>query len=163
MRTACAVIAAVVTASTASAADRQAELDKVIQQYHRGLDEFVKGRPQHGMALFSRKPDVTLGNPFGPFAKGPEQVMETANRAAKKYQDGSATGFDRISTYVTPNLAYIVEVEHFNAKMVGRDDFASLALRCTTVFRREDGTWKIVHRHADPITTPRTAESVITK
>ncbi len=154
---------AVLMSSAAFAADAHAELDKVIQQYHRALDEFVKGRPEHGMALFSRKPDVTLGNPFGPFAQGPQQVIETANRAAKNYQDGSATGFDRISTYVTPRLAYIVEVEHFNVKMVGQDDFAPLALRCTTVFRREEGTWKIAHRHADPITKPRTAESVITK
>jgi hypothetical protein len=25
--------------------------------------------------------------------------------------------------------------------------------RVTTVFRREDGTWKVTHRHGDPITT----------
>jgi hypothetical protein len=29
------------------------------------------------------------------------------------------------------------------------------------IFRPEEGTWKIVHRHADPITTPQAVESVI--
>jgi hypothetical protein len=29
------------------------------------------------------------------------------------------------------------------------------------IFRPEDGTWKVVHRHADPITTLQPAESVI--
>jgi ketosteroid isomerase-like protein len=24
-------------------------------------------------------------------------------------------------------------------------------LRVTTVFRREDGEWRVVHRHADPV------------
>jgi hypothetical protein len=36
-----------------------------------------------------------------------------------------------------------------------------VALRVTTVWRREDSEWKVVHRHGDPITTMRPAESVI--
>lgn len=32
---------------------------------------------------------------------------------------------------------------------------------CEVLFSHEDGTWKLVHRHADPITTPRPSESVV--
>jgi hypothetical protein len=31
----------------------------------------------------------------------------------------------------------------------------------TTNFRPEDGIWKIVHRHADTITSPRPLESIM--
>ena len=36
-----------------------------------------------------------------------------------------------------------------------------IAIRVTTVFRREDGNWKVTHRHGDPITSMRLAESVL--
>ena len=47
------------------------------------------------------------------------------------------------------------------AKVGGAEDITPIAQRATMVFRPEDGEWKVVHRHADPITTPQPAESVI--
>jgi len=62
---------------------------------------------------------------------------------------------------VTPELAYVVEIERAKAKVGGREDVTPDALRATMIFRPEDGAWKVVHRHADPITTVQAAESVI--
>ena len=70
-------------------------------------------------------------------------------------------GFERISQYATADLAYIVEFERTRAKIGGTDDMVSFSLRVTTIFRREDDGWKVVHRHADPITTPRPIESAL--
>jgi ketosteroid isomerase-like protein len=30
-----------------------------------------------------------------------------------------------------------------------------LSVRVTSLFRLEDGNWKLVHRHADPLQMPR--------
>ncbi len=70
-------------------------------------------------------------------------------------------GFETIAKYVTPELAYAVWLERASVKMGGMEDFAPSTLRVTMVFRAEDGNWKVVHRHADPITTAQPAESVI--
>jgi ketosteroid isomerase-like protein len=137
------------------------ELGAVIERYHRSLDAFMRGDHEPARALFSERDDVTLGNPFGPFARGFEQVVETMARAAAHYRDGEAVGFDAISSYVGPELACIVEVERLRSKVGGADELAPLALRVTTLFRKEDGQWRIVHRHADPITTERSADSVL--
>jgi len=137
------------------------DFDEVIQRYHRGLGEFMTGDPEPAVSTYSRRDDVTLGNPFGPFARGWTQVMDAAARAASNYKSGRAIRFDLIAKFATPDLAYIVEVEHYEAKVGGRDEFAQLALRATSIFRPEDGTWKLIHRHADPITVARPAESVI--
>jgi ketosteroid isomerase-like protein len=55
---------------------------------------------------------------------------------------------------------HIVEIERTRAKIGGSDEVGSVSLRVTTIFRREDDEWRIGHRHADPITTPRTFESI---
>ena len=83
-------------------------------------------------------------------------------RATSNYRDGEIVGFENVAKYVTPELAYGVWIERPKAKLGAREDITPFALRVTMIFRpEEDGEWKIVHRHADPITTPQPAESVI--
>lgn len=82
-------------------------------------------------------------------------------RAASRYRDGEIVGFENVAKHVTSELAYIVEIERYQAKIGGGEDIVPVALRVTSIFRPEGGTWKIVHRHADPIITAQPAESVI--
>jgi ketosteroid isomerase-like protein len=82
-------------------------------------------------------------------------------RATAHYKDGEVIAFEGVAKQITPDLAYVVEVERYKAKVGGGHDLVPVSLRVTTIFRPEDGSWKILHRHADPITTPQTAESVI--
>jgi len=137
------------------------ELEDVIDRSHEALDAFQKGDPAPALQLFSQRDDVTLANPFGPPARGWDAVVETAQQAASNYREGEAVGFERVSGYETPELAYIVEIESYRSKVGGSEDLTPLALRVTTVFRREEEGWRIVHRHADPITSTRPAHSVL--
>src|SRR5437899_53904 len=142
---------------------RTVDFDEVVEQYQRALGDFAKGNPEPNKMVFSHREDVTLANPLGPPVRGWEQVAATGERAASQVRDGEIVGFDIVAKYVTPELAYIVWVERNKAKLGGRQDVAPIALRVTTIFRPEDGTWKVVHRHADPITTAQPIESIIQK
>jgi ketosteroid isomerase-like protein len=84
-------------------------------------------------------------------------------RAASLYRDGEFTAFENVVKYVTPELAFIVEVERFRVKIAGREEVAPVALRTTSVLRPEDGIWKVMHRHVDSINTAQPAESIIQK
>ena len=139
------------------------DLDAVIEKSHRALDAFTKGDPAPLQALYSQRDDVTLANPFGPAQKGWPQVSDTMARAAEHYRSGRALGFEQIAKYAAAELAYLHELERFEAKMGGSEGLTHVSLRCTTVFRLEEEGWKIVHRHADPISGSRPAESVIQK
>ena len=139
------------------------DLDQLIERYHSALGEFMTGNPQPAIAFFSRSDDITLANPFGPVARGPNQVKLAAERAAMNYSGGRALSFQPFAKHVTPDLAYLVEVERYEAKVGGRDDVTPFALRVTSIFGRETEGWKLVHRHADPITTVQRPESVLSR
>ena len=137
------------------------DLDQLIERYHSALSEFMTGKAQPAVAFFSARDDITLANPFGPVARGPNQVRLAAERAAMNYRGGRAISFEQFAKGVTHDLAYLVEVERYVAKVGGRDDLTPFALRVTSIFSRETDGWKLLHRHADPITTVAPAESVL--
>ncbi len=129
------------------------ELEQAVEQHHLAADEFARGNADPIKAVFSHRDDVTLANPFGPAARGWKQVSEALDFASSRFREGDVAGFETIATYASPELASILEIEHWKARVGGREDVSPFDLRVTTTFRLEDGTWKLVHRHADPITT----------
>lgn len=137
------------------------DFDQVVEQSHAAVDAFVRGDSRPLEELYSRRDDVTLGNPFGPFVRGFSEVATTMERAASYYRDGKAIGFDLVAKEVTADLAFTVEVERISSKIGGSEDESLVSLRVTSIFRNEDDGWKLLHRHADPITTPRAPGSVI--
>src|ERR687898_1620710 len=138
------------------------DVDKLIEQYHRVQREFLRGNPEPVKKLWSRREDVTLANPYGPPVRGWEQVAKTIEHAASLRRGGEFVGSEIVAKYVTPELAYVVQLERAKAKVGRREDIVSIATRATMIFRpEEEGTWKMVHRQADHITTAQPAESVI--
>ena len=138
-----------------------AKHDLPLDEYHRAGLEITNGNPDVYKSLYSRRDEVTLANPFGPPVRGWSNVSATLDRAAEKYRDGEVAGFENVSTIVGNDLAYTVEVESYRARVGGAEEMTPVSVRVTTVFRREGGAWKVLHRHADPITSPRPAQSVI--
>jgi ketosteroid isomerase-like protein len=137
------------------------DVDQLIDQYQQALDVFMKGNPEPVKELFSHREDVTLANPLGPPAHGWEQVGATIEHAASQFRDGRLVSVEIVEKHATPEFAYTVWLEHAEGKAGGREEVAPVTLRVTMIYRPEESTWKVVHRHADPITTPQPAESLI--
>jgi ketosteroid isomerase-like protein len=55
-----------------------------------------------------------------------------------------------IAAHASSDLAYTVAFEHTTASDNGAPP-QPYVLRVTTIFRREDGEWRIVHRHGDSL------------
>lgn len=131
------------------------DLDESADRYHEAVDAFARGRAEPVKELYSRREDVTLANPFvGPPVRGWEDVSAALDFASSRFSGGRVARFEPVATYVGSDLASILEMERWESRVGGREDLTSFVLRVTTTFRLEDGSWKVVHRHADPISTP---------
>ena len=137
------------------------ELAEAIEEDHRALDALLRGDAEPKKKMFSHSHDVSLANPLGPPVRGWDQVETTLERVASQVREGQAQRFERISEYATEGLAYVLEIERCpGIKVGGSEESKPFSLRATTVWRRETDGWRIAHRHADPITTPRPLESI---
>lgn len=139
------------------------QLDEVIEQFHQAATRFAQGDPEPAKAIFSHSADVSLANPWGPPAVGWERVSEALDSAAARFKDGRVTAFDTLTSFVTADLACLLDIEHWQAKVGGGAEISPFDLRVTSIYRREGDTWALVHRHADPITTPQPPDAVIRK
>jgi ketosteroid isomerase-like protein len=138
----------------------QSDFDGAIEAFRQASGALLRGDSKPSMALFSRSDDVTLANPLGPPRRGPAEVTRAAVDAAAHVSDGSIRGFEEVSRYSAADLGYVVQIERVQARLTGSGNMTPISLRATIIFRREGDTWKIVHRHADPITTPRLISTV---
>jgi hypothetical protein len=66
---------------------------------------------------------------------------------------------DRENALLVRELAS--EYERYKAKFGGKQDFSEIDLRVTSIFRLEDGEWKLAHRHADSLAEVKATETVI--
>ena len=81
--------------------------------------------------------------------QGWDEVGAIFEHIADRFANCSSCEWEVVAADASDSLAYIVAIERTTAS-VGGSEPSSYALRSTTIFRREDGEWKPVHRHADP-------------
>ena len=136
-------------------------LEQAVIQSHEALRKILNGDPSGYAALFADRDDITLGNPFGPFGKGPAEVRARLANAATKYRDGSVRSVERVAVHGSGDTVVLVEIENGRARLGTSPDFADFSARVTSVYQRTGRQWRLVHRHADPITTARGAESML--
>lgn len=105
------------------------------------------GDPAPRLAMWSSKNPVTL---FGADAtkQGAEEVRQFFHLVASWFANCTAYRFDLVAAEVSGDVAYTIGFEHVSASFRGSPE-APISARVTHVYRRENGEWMIVHRHAD--------------
>jgi ketosteroid isomerase-like protein len=124
------------------------EWDRFISRCQQALGELVQGRSEPFKALWSHADDVVIMGAFGGYERGWPLVSDRLDWAAKGIKSTDRVA-ENVLTVVNDDLAYTVDLEHMTRH--AGDSAMPRTLRCTQVYRREDGEWKVVLRHADEL------------
>ena len=100
---------------------------------------------------------MTLFAARGLVDAGSERVTKTFRFVASTFSNVCSFEWEMLASGVDGNFAYTVAVERYTASADGAPP-APTELRATHVYRREDGHWRAVHRHADRRPPDRAAD-----
>jgi ketosteroid isomerase-like protein len=124
----------------------EVEVTKASEQFYSALNKMINGDASVLADIWSHDSTVTTMHPIGGRQVGWDQVRISWEQVAKLASGGQLKLTDQIIN-VAGELAYELGIERRKAKLAGQE--VTFEDRVTNVYRREGGTWKIVHHHTD--------------
>jgi ketosteroid isomerase-like protein len=107
------------------------------------------GDARERIAMWSRTEPLTLFG-AGMNGRGWDQIGPIFDVLGTQFSDCLAYENEIIAAEARGDLAYTVALERTTASINGAEPKPYI-LRVTTIFRRENGEWKVVHRHGDAL------------
>ncbi|MFI6371190.1 YybH family protein [Streptomyces sp. NPDC050546] len=100
-------------------------------------------------ALWSRDEPVSVMGAWRD-AYGRRELDKLFTTLGESFSDCTSYEFELRAYDVSGDMAYTVGLEHASASVDGEP--RTYTLRATQTYRREDGEWRVAHRHADRVT-----------
>jgi len=122
---------------------------QTMERHRQAATQARNGDPTSFIEQLSTRDPVTLFPASQPAQTGWADVSQAIRRVASVYSRSSVVEFEVVAADVSGDLAYVVGYERAASSIAG-SAAETLTLRITQVYRRENGEWKLVHRHADP-------------
>ena len=121
-------------------------VDEFLPKHVEAERQIHAGDAQPRMDLWSRIDPITvLGAKDS--GQGWAELEPMFKAVAGWFSETISYDFDLIAAGASGGMAYVVGYEHNEVVVDG--ERRTYTLRATHVFRREDGEWRTVHRHAD--------------
>ena len=133
------------TAPTADATG----LEQFVRRCLEGLSHQVRGNSGPFLAVWSHADDVAILGAVGSYAQGWDNVQSHLLGASRRL-DWTDLSVERLLTTASDDLAVTVVLEHMTREVDGHPDRRTL--RTTQAYRRENGDWRLILRHANTVT-----------
>ena len=83
-------------------------------------------------------------------ANGQREADELFTSLGESFSNCTSFAIEVLAYDVIGDMAYTAGLEHTSASVDGQP--RTYTLRATQVYRRENGEWKVAHRHGDTVT-----------
>ena len=123
-------------------------LAKALEQENAAGAAMLNGDPSPFISSWAESDDITLFGAWGPIEKGHKPVTDTMRWVGSRFTGADAVDVERTVVASSGDLAYTVGFERSHVS-VGGGPQRDMVIRVTHIYRRIDGDWKLMHRHAD--------------
>ncbi len=114
--------------------------------FYAALNGMTKGDASAMADVWSRKPNISAQHPIGQRDEGREAVMDSFNKVAEIATGGEVRLVDQI---IDAGSDMAVEIAKEVGTLTVAGEEVQINQRVTNVYRKEGGTWKVAHHHAD--------------
>lgn len=126
------------------------EFHAFLKEFEAATTDFLNGDARAWATIASHADDATMFSPFGPAGTGWAEVGPMYTKGASRLAPrGAKLAVEYLAIIVTGELAYTAGIERKTFQLATADSTVNYVTRATDIFRREDGHWKLVHRHMD--------------
>jgi ketosteroid isomerase-like protein len=133
------------------ASDTDDQFDQFLSERHAAAAAYVSGDSGPLGKLVARQLPATFFSPRGDVTTGTREVWERYERDGAAFADGSTNAMETLDRAAGNDIAFWVGFQRSRARLRGREEPVDFDLRVTEIYRRENGAWRLVHRHADPV------------
>ena len=138
-------------------------IDDIVTMTERAQAQFVAGDSSRYEELFAHREDVSLTGPFGgPPMVGWSTIQPRMRQAAALFDAGGSGSIKVFQAIACTDVVCLVTIERDRVRFVHNGTEGRWELRVTQVYELMDEKWRIVHRHADPLTEPHTIDDILT-
>jgi ketosteroid isomerase-like protein len=123
-------------------------LEAATAGFYDALNALLGGDAEPMLALWSHEDDVTYMSPFGELLTGWSPVRASWEAQAAQRLGGEVHAEDT-HHFSGPELGVVVGFERGHVEIDGAT--VPVDIRATSTYRVEDGRWKMIGHHTDPL------------
>lgn len=129
--------------------------DDYLRERATASDAFLAGDINPLLSVSATTEPASIFGPSGTVVVGPDAVNAANSEGAAHFAGAERNDLEESHSGSDGALGWWTGVQRSLVTIAGQDQPVPFDLRVTELHRREDGQWRLFHRHADPLKDPQ--------